>query len=72
MTPPSMVLRLKSRFMNRLKFICLTTLRLVKQACQLPRSFVYAVEQRQQQAVRNKLEAERLDRLRNPSKYLGK
>ena len=69
---PSKTFRLKNRFMNILKLICLTTLRLVKQACQLPQSFVNAVEHRQQQAVRNKLEAERLDRIRNPSKYLGK
>jgi hypothetical protein len=55
-----------------LKLICLTIIQLVKQACLLPQSAVNAVKQRRRQAVRNKLEAERLDRIRNPSKYLGK
>jgi len=31
-----------------------------------------AVKQRRQKMVRSGLEAERLDRIRNPSKYLGK
>ena len=58
--------------MNLLKLICLTIIQLVKQACLLPQSIVNAVRQRQRQVVRNELEAERLDRIRNPSKYLGK
>ena len=58
--------------MNLLKLICLTIIQLVKQAWLLPQSIVNAVHQRQQQVVRNELEAERLDRIRNPSKYLGK
>lgn len=58
--------------MNKLKLICLTILQLIKQACRLPQSFVNAVEQRRQRAVRNKLETERLDRIRHPFKYLGK
>ena len=57
--------------MNILKLICRTVLQLDKQACQLSQFFVNAVEQRQQQAVRNKLETEQLDRTRHPSKYLG-
>jgi len=58
--------------MNLLKLICLTIIQLVKQAWLLPQSIVYAVRQRRRQVVRNELEAERLDRIRNPSKYLGK
>jgi len=45
---------------------------LVKQACLLPQSVVIARKQRRQQVVLDELEAERLDRIRNPSKYLGK
>ena len=58
--------------MNILKLICLTIIQLVKQAWLLPQSIANAVQQRRRQVVRNELEAERLDRIRNPSKYLGK
>jgi len=58
--------------MKILKLICLTIFLLVKQACLLPQSIVNAVKQRRRLLVRNELEAERLDRIRNPSKYLGK
>ncbi|MGD0351533.1 MAG: hypothetical protein ABSB84_14655 [Verrucomicrobiota bacterium] len=58
--------------MNILKLICLTVIRLVKQVWLLPQSIVNAVHQRQRRIVLNELEAERLDRIRNPSKYLGK
>lgn len=58
--------------MNTLKLICLTLIQLVKQAWLLPQSVANAVKQRRRQAVRNELEVERLDRIRNPSKYLGK
>jgi hypothetical protein len=58
--------------MNTLKHICLTLIQLVKQACLLPQVFAKAVKQRQQQAVLNEREAERIDRIRNPSKYCGK
>jgi hypothetical protein len=57
---------------NTLKLICLAIFRLVKRACLLPQSVVDAVKQRRQRMVRNELEVERLDRIRNPSKYLGK
>ncbi|HLX96401.1 MAG TPA: hypothetical protein VKU37_11720 [Verrucomicrobiae bacterium] len=36
------------------------------------KAIVNAVKQRRQQSVLDENEAERLDRLRNPSKYLGK
>ena len=55
-----------------LKLICMTCIQLVKQAWLLPQSIANAVRQRQRQVVRNELEAERLDRIRNPSKYRGK
>ena len=55
-----------------LKLICMTIIQLVKQAWLLPQSIANAVKQRRRQGVRNELEAERLDRIRNPSKYLGK
>jgi hypothetical protein len=58
--------------MHILKLICLTIIQLVKQAWLFPQSVVKAVHQRQRRIVLNELEAERLDRIRNPSKYLGK
>ena len=58
--------------MYLLKLICLTIIQLVKQAWLLPQSIANAVKQKRRQVVRNELEAERLDRIRNPSKYLGK
>ena len=58
--------------MHTLKLICLTFLQLVKQVWFLPQSVAQAVKQRRLRVARNELEAERLDRIRNPSKYLGK
>lgn len=58
--------------MHTLKLICLTIIQLVKQAWLLPQTIANAVKQRQRQTVLNELEAERLDRIRNPSKYLGR
>jgi hypothetical protein len=58
--------------MHTLKLICLNFLQLVKQVWWLPQSVANAVKQRRRQVVLNELEAERLDRIRNPLKYLGK
>lgn len=58
--------------MHTLKLICLNFLHLVKQVWWLPQSVANAVKQRRRQIVLNELEAERLDRIRNPLKYLGK
>ena len=58
--------------MKTLNLIYMTIIQLVKQAWLLPQSVADAVKQRQLRAVRNELEAERLDRIRNPSKYRGK
>jgi len=58
--------------MNTLKLIYLTISQLIKQAWLLPQSVANAVKQRRQQLVLNEHDAERLDRIRNPSKYRGK
>jgi hypothetical protein len=58
--------------MNALKLIRLAIVQLVKQACLFPQAIANAVKERQRQVVHNEHEAERLDRIRNPSKYLGK
>ena len=58
--------------MHTLKLICLNFLQLVKPVWLLPQSVANAVKQRRRQIVLNELEAERLDRIRNPLKYLGK
>jgi hypothetical protein len=55
-----------------IKHFFLTVGQLCKQAILLPKTIANAVENRRQQVVRNDLEAERLDRIRNPSKYRGK
>jgi len=58
--------------MHTLKLLYLTIIQLLKQVCALPQSIANALRQRRQTAVQDELEAERLDRIRNPSKYLGK
>ncbi len=58
--------------MPTLKLICLTLIQLVKQVCFFPQTIAKAVKQHQRQVAWNEREAERLDRIRNPSKYLGK
>jgi hypothetical protein len=58
--------------MNILKLIGLTMAQVVKQALSIPRIISDAIKQRQQRTILNALEVERLDRIRNPSKYLGK
>ena len=58
--------------MKPLTLIWLTLIKRVKQVCQLPQMIMKAGKQQQQQAVLNKREAERLDRILNPSKYWGK
>jgi len=60
--------------MNTLKVIWLTFVQLVRQIPLLPRAIADAFQQRRQQRESGPkaLEAERLDRIRNPSKYRGK
>ena len=58
--------------MKTLKLFWLAVIQLVKQVCLIPQSIGKAVKQRQRQTVLNEHEAERLDRILNPSKYRGK
>jgi hypothetical protein len=60
------------RSMNTLKLIWLAFTQLARQVCLVPKAIANAVRQRQQQSVRDKNEAERLDRICNPLKYRGK
>jgi hypothetical protein len=59
-------------FMYTLKLICLTIVNLLKQAWLLPQTVTIAIQQRRQQLARHQSETERLDRIRNPSKYAGR
>ena len=45
---------------------------LVKQAWRFAQFAAVAIKQKRRQITQGKFEAERLDRIRNPSKYLGK
>jgi hypothetical protein len=58
--------------MHALKLICQTAVGLLKQAWLFPHSVAVALKQRRRRFALDVLEAERLDRIRNPSKYLGK
>jgi hypothetical protein len=58
--------------MRIVKVLSQTIARLAKQAWLLPHSLAIAFKERGRQTARDELEAERLDRIRNPSKYLGK
>ena len=58
--------------MDTLKRICLTFYQLLKQIGSLPQTIAAALKARQRQAARNAFEVDRLDRIRNPSKYRGK
>jgi hypothetical protein len=58
--------------MNTLKQIYLKVAQLFKQACLLPQTIANSSKERQRQAALDEEEVERLDRIRNPSKYLGK
>jgi hypothetical protein len=62
----------KNKYMHRLKLIFLPIVQFVKQVCSLPQWIATGLSQRRQRAALDELEAERLDRIRNPSKYLGK
>jgi hypothetical protein len=58
--------------MHTLKFICRATVGFFKEAWLLPQSVAVALKQRRRRFALNIIEAERLDRIRNPSKYRGK
>ncbi len=55
-----------------LKLIYLTIMQLVKQVLLLPQSIAAGFKQWRRRTALVEVEAERLDRIRNPSKYLGK
>ncbi len=58
--------------MHTLKFICRTTVGFFREVWLLPHSVAVALQQRRRRFALNIIEAERLDRIRNPSKYRGK
>jgi len=58
--------------MNTLKLIGQTLMQLLRQIWMLPQSIADALRLRQQRAIVNELETERLDRIRHPEKYRGK
>jgi hypothetical protein len=58
--------------MHIFELIGRTAIGLFKQAWLLPQSIAFALKQKRRHFALNLLEAERLDRIRNPSKYLGK
>ena len=58
--------------MEKLKFLFQAILTLLKQMRMLPERFVKARMQRLRRKVLAQGEVERLDRIRNPSKYRGK
>jgi hypothetical protein len=55
-----------------MKKLCLALGRLLKQICLVPRTIANAGKQRRSRTIRNQREAERIDRICNPSKYRGK
>jgi hypothetical protein len=58
--------------MQLLKRLREKSIRFVQQVRTLSRSAARAVKPWRRQAILDEAEAERLDRIRNPSKYLGK
>ena len=58
--------------MHMLKHLCEATVSLAKQARLVIQSVAIAVNQKRRQIALHGSEAERLDRIRNPSKFLGK
>jgi hypothetical protein len=55
-----------------LQVIFLTFVHLLKQAWLLPKNIALALQQRRQQTTQREFETERLDRIRNPSKFAGR
>jgi hypothetical protein len=58
--------------MQTLLFIWRIIINLAKQAWLLPKTIALALQQRRRQVARHQFEIERLDRIRNPSKYAGR
>jgi hypothetical protein len=58
--------------MQILLFIWRVIVNLVKQVWLLPKTISLALQQNRRQISRRQFETERLDRIRNPSKYAGR
>ena len=58
--------------MQMLKSIFEAIVSLIKQAWRFPQLAAVAIKQKRRRFALDVLETERLDRIRNPSKYLGK
>jgi hypothetical protein len=58
--------------MKILKLLGLIIIQLLRQVWFLPKSIANAARQKRESMVQNKFEAERLDRIRHPEKYLGR
>jgi hypothetical protein len=55
-----------------MKHFCRAFGRLLKQVCLVPKTIANAGKKRQRQMILNQREAERIDRICNPSKYRWK
>jgi len=62
----------ESNFMHILKLIGLTIVNIFREAWRVPQAMARGAKDRRRQTRRDVSEAERLDRLRQPWKYLGK
>jgi hypothetical protein len=58
--------------MNTLRHLWLTVVQFFRQLSRLPQTFAQAAAQRRERTASDELEVERLDRIRNPSKYRPK
>ena len=58
--------------MKTLRLMGATLIQMVQAVRALPKTIAEAMKQRGQRTILRGLEAERLDRIRNPSKYRGK
>jgi hypothetical protein len=61
-----------NQLMQILMLIWRTIVNLAKQAWLLPKTIALALQQRRRLIERQEFEIERLDRIRNPSKYAGR
>jgi hypothetical protein len=62
----------RTNLMQVLMIIWRTIVNLAKQAWLLPKTISLALQHRRRQVARIQFETERLDRIRNPSKYAGR
>ena len=69
---PAICTRDETNSMQILMLIWRTIVNLAKQAWLLPKTIALALQQRRRLIERHEFEIERLDRIRNPSKYAGR